>query len=67
MDEEECDRRRGEYLTDLTDLERQFSLLREQLVCSSGFGFVESDWINTSLYFNFHSEYTGGLVKILQR
>ncbi|XP_045124141.1 breast cancer metastasis-suppressor 1-like protein isoform X3 [Portunus trituberculatus] len=31
LDEEECDRRRGEYLTDLTDLERQFSLLREQL------------------------------------
>ncbi|XP_069948309.1 breast cancer metastasis-suppressor 1-like protein isoform X4 [Cherax quadricarinatus] len=31
LDEEECDRRRGEYLTDLSDLERQFSLLREQL------------------------------------
>ncbi|XP_068235821.1 breast cancer metastasis-suppressor 1-like protein isoform X1 [Palaemon carinicauda] len=31
LDEEECDRRRGEYLADLSDLERQFSLLREQL------------------------------------
>ncbi|KAK7066360.1 Breast cancer metastasis-suppressor 1-like protein [Halocaridina rubra] len=31
LDEEECDRRRGEYLADLSDLEQQFSLLREQL------------------------------------
>ncbi|XP_042234175.1 breast cancer metastasis-suppressor 1-like protein isoform X2 [Homarus americanus] len=33
LDEEECDRRRGEYLTDLSDLERQFSLLREHFLC----------------------------------
>ncbi|XP_063596737.1 breast cancer metastasis-suppressor 1-like protein [Penaeus indicus] len=31
LDEEECDRRRGEYLSDLSDLEQQFSMLREQL------------------------------------
>lgn len=31
MDEEECERRRTECLYDMADLERQFSLLREQL------------------------------------
>ncbi|XP_063226288.1 breast cancer metastasis-suppressor 1-like protein-A isoform X2 [Bacillus rossius redtenbacheri] len=31
MDEEECDRRRTECLENLMDLERQFTLLREQL------------------------------------
>lgn len=30
MDEEECERLRSEYVEDLVDLERQFTLLREQ-------------------------------------
>ncbi|MCL4126882.1 UNVERIFIED_CONTAM: hypothetical protein GTU68_021732, partial [Idotea baltica] len=31
LDEEECERRRSEFLSDLNDLENQFSQLREQL------------------------------------
>ncbi|KAL7645062.1 UNVERIFIED_CONTAM: hypothetical protein RMT77_003440 [Armadillidium vulgare] len=31
LDEEECERRRGEFLSDLNELESQFSQLREQL------------------------------------
>ena len=30
LDEEECERRRGECLDDMTDLERQFSTLKDQ-------------------------------------
>lgn len=30
MDEEECERRRTECMDNLVDLERQFTLLREQ-------------------------------------
>jgi len=31
MDVEECDKKRDEYVDDLTDLEKQFAILREQL------------------------------------
>ena len=31
MDVEECEKKRFEYIDDLTDLERQFAILREQL------------------------------------
>ena len=31
MDVDECDKKRFEYIDDLTDLERQFAILREQL------------------------------------
>ena len=30
MDVDECDKKRYEYIDDLTDLERQFAILREQ-------------------------------------
>ena len=30
MDVEECDKKRDEYVDDLTDLEKQFAILREQ-------------------------------------
>ncbi|KAL4715695.1 hypothetical protein ACJJTC_006274 [Scirpophaga incertulas] len=33
MDESECERRRNECLDNLADLERQFTILREQLYC----------------------------------
>ena len=32
MDVDECDKKRYEYIDDLTDLERQFAILREQYV-----------------------------------
>ena len=31
MDVEDCDKRREEYVEDLTELENQFTILREQL------------------------------------